>query len=79
MSRNISVTMPSRDWGQIEDCLRLRMDQYRKTAAYFETGEAGDSIIQEVNGAEEATNMVHIYSSLLENIIGELEQSSAAS
>jgi hypothetical protein len=70
----VSSLSPSKltptDWGQIIDCLHLRMIQYQETADYFTHGVSWGNIIEEVRDAAEANAMVTTY----QRLIAKLEQ-----
>jgi hypothetical protein len=63
----ISITLTHNDWGQICDCLRIRMEEYEQAAAYHE-GEPVDGPIADATDAAEANNMASIYRNLIEAI-----------
>ena len=63
----IPIPLPPADWGQICDCLHLRMDTYEETAAYHD-GEPVYGPIAEVRDADEARTMTDTYRKLIDTI-----------
>ncbi|WFB36632.1 hypothetical protein P3T73_02505 [Kiritimatiellota bacterium B12222] len=66
-----SVELNRIDWGQLLDGLRCRVEQYEKTAKFYQTGKA-ESEILEVSDAEEAEAIANDYREIIKKIEGQL-------
>ena len=65
--KKFSVSLDERDWGQILDGLRCRLETYEETVRYYESGHA-ESEIAEVRDVDEAKEMADLYREIIGNI-----------
>ena len=61
------VSLDERDWGQILDGLRCRLETYEETVRYYESGHA-ESEIAEVRDVDEARELADRYRGIVEKI-----------
>ena len=65
--KKFQVSLDERDWGQILDGLRCRLEAYEETVRYFESGYA-ESEIEEVRDVTEAQSLATTYRGLIHKI-----------
>ena len=65
--KKFQVSLDARDWGQILDGLRCRLETYEETVRYYETGNA-EGEIEEVRDVDEAESLAKTYSDLIQKI-----------
>lgn len=64
----VQLTLPRNYVGQILDGLEVLIEQWEATAAYFRTGEVGDTTIRECSDAEEAEWIAGFYREISDGI-----------
>ena len=65
--KKFPVSLDERDWGQILDGLRCRLETYEETVRYYESGHA-ESEIAEVRDVDEARSLAKTYRGLIHKI-----------
>ena len=65
--KKFAVSLDERDWGQILDGLRCRLEAYEETVRYYESGHA-ESEIAEVRGVDEAQELADRYRGIIKKI-----------
>jgi hypothetical protein len=77
----VKLELPRNDVGQIIDGLCCRLDAYRKTAEYFETGSCSDAgfVIEEVTDAAEARELEERYAQLIRALQEQVREQVATS
>ena len=74
MKKNpVPVLLDERDWGQILDGLRCRLEAYEETVRYYETDNAKSEIV-EVRDGSEARELADRYRGIIERIQQALRQ-----
>ena len=71
MPKTYTITLDSRDLGQVLDGLEIRAEAWEKTAEYLRTEQFPDGqafIIEECNGPEEAEQIAVHYRTIIGNI-----------